>query len=580
MYLADKHGAFRLLAFDFDAPRRPSSPGLVPSIADAVAFSAALRALGIPYLMTASGSEWGRHIWILLNENVAPRMIRSLAELVKELHPTLDISALTNPRTGCTRIPGATHRRGGFSTPVAVDDETRIEDLARFAAGTHAADLRRLRNHLRVQLKVLTTAGVAAAPRRDRVSVSPYETLTGPAIVPTRGHGLKMRSNDAVRPDAALASALQIPVDGAADHSRQAFSLLLRMAAAGWTRADVLAAASTAPALEYLRTGRTSGSSRSARADAADFTIRQWKRANDKFRTWNANRAQKLTTVLSVGLRRAHSIQQAASAHKGVWGTEAGVHRRSVLDALCLIACETGAAEFDIDQRRLALSAGVTQPTASRSLKWLREAGWINRIATPGGLQSDRYQLLQPQSLQSLESQGVPTPQLPQQLLATLRHARHDLWTRNGLGSSCGSTHRAILAGHTSLSSLTQATGLSAPTVREHQALLHAHGLITRSGHAVRQLGGALHAAATELGVAGVVDARRRLYTAESLVWEWWQTELAWRSAPAEAKPRRSEHHVRALRHRFPTFADGRADFAAALGRIVATLPRSDVKAA
>ncbi|WP_458682690.1 TOTE conflict system archaeo-eukaryotic primase domain-containing protein [Prescottella equi] len=571
-YLADDRGTYKLLAFDFDAPRTDRrEPGLVASIADAVAFSSVLRALGIPHLVTASGSTWGRHVWIRLNEGVAARTVRRLAKLVKDLHPTLDLSPLANPRTGCVRIPGSVHRRGGLSEPIAVDDDARLEQLAAFSAGAHSADLRRLQTHLRSQLAMLNTAGTATAPRAERPAVSPYETLAGPVIVGTRAGVVGLRPGKSGNRSRALVAALTVPIDRRDDHSRAAFSLLTRMAVSGWTRSDVLTAAATAPGLEYLRTARCGTSTRVDRPDPTAFTIRQWGRANAKVAGWATSRSRS-ASVYSAGVRRASAIQKAADASPTEWSGQAGVHRRCVLDALCLLACETGAVELDIDQRRLALSAGVTQPTASRTLKWLRDNSWVSRTATGRATEADRYLLTNPQGRIVDESQGVPTPELHTTLHHRLLHARHDLWTRDGLGSLSGALHRAILSGHHSLSSLAQATGLTVTTIRDHRDRLINHGLLTRSGKAVRRLAGAMLTAATEMGVTGVVEARRRLYTAQSLVWEWWNRELAWRTAPASAKPLRSDHPMALLRRPFPTGSDGQADFSAALGRMLTSL--------
>ncbi|GBF17369.1 hypothetical protein Br6_04775 [Rhodococcus sp. Br-6] len=584
-HLADEQGAYRLLAFDFDAPRNTQrEPGLVACIADAVAFTSTLGALGIPHLTTASGSPHGRHVWVRLNEAVTARTIRTLAKLVRELYPTLDIAPLTNPRTGCVRIPGSAHRRGGVSEPISANDEIRLEQLASFSTGAHSADLRRLRVHLRSQLHMLQTAGTPAParPRAARSDVSPYETLAGPAIVGTRSalpgnRAAASESRTAVR-SAALTSALAVPVDPRADHSRRAFSLLTRMAAAGWTRSDVLTAVDTEPGLEYLRTARCGDTARVARPDTVAFALRQWDRATTQAAAWTSTR-QADSTVASAGVRRALAIQKAADAVVAPWTGHAGVHRRSVLDALCLLACETGALEVDIDQRRLALTAGVTQPTASRALKFLRDTEWVSRTARGTGTEADRYKLAMPTGLVVDESQGEPTPEeltsLPGQLHTRLLHARHDLWTRDGLGSLCGFLHRLILAGTQTVSALVQASGLTVSTVREHRDLLIAHGLLNRSGRVVRRLAGALLAAAKELGVVGVVEARRRLYTAQSIVWEWWNAEMKWRTAATDCKPWRSDHPLRPLRRRFPTLPDGRADFATAMGRILAALPAS-----
>ena len=573
-YLADDRGMFHFLAFDFDSHRDAGTDGLVPAVADAVAFASTLRTLGIPHLMTESGSQWGRHVWVRLNSPISARAARGLAALVKRLYPTLDSSPLTNPRTGCVRIPGSVHRRGGYSTPIALDDQNALEQLASFAAGAEPTSITRLRSHLTSMYTVMTTAGTATAstqrPRPSAAPVSPYETLAGPTIVGTRTRSNGGHSRRAVGLDSILA----VPVDAADDHSGHGFSTLLRMAAAGCTRSDVLHATSTAPALEYLRTTRTGATSRVPRRDVEAFALRQWSRATAAWARWSTqNPRATVTTETTVGQLRAAEIQHAADEAPKLWADQAGVHRRCVLDALCLLAWETGCVTLDFDQRRLALTAGVTQTTASRSLKWLRHTGWISRVRQSVGTHSDSYLLNEPTSALSSDSQGVPAPpHLGQNLHRRLLHARHDLWTTGGLGAVCGAVHRAILSGHRSLSSLVQATGLPAHRVREAHSDLITAGLITRAGVSVRRLAGALLAASRALGVEGVVEARRRVYTAESLVWAWWQRELEWRRAPAEAKPRRIEHPVRALRGRFPTYEGGRADFSGALGTILAGL--------
>mgnify|MGYP000847068624 CR=1 FL=1 len=586
MYLADPHGTYRFLAFDFDSTQTPSI-GLADSIADALAFTSTLRSLNIPHLVTASGSQWGRHVWIRMAEPVAAGAVRSLARLTKQLHSSLDLSPLTNPRTGCVRLPASAHRSGTCSTPVLSDpDGDPNEALAALSLGATMLDLSRLSKHLTMMLTVLNTAGTTEPtpqpkPRTSRKSPS-LEVLTGPTIVETRAPAIRCNLEDDAR-HAALHAALSTPIRPRDDHSGPAFSALLRMAANGWRTDDVLSAARTAPALEYLRTGRYGSTGRVQRPDIDRFALRQWDRALAAWNRWTQKHPRRAETTTDKGGRlRAHQIQHAAGTDPTQWSGNAGVHRRCVLDALCLIAWETGRTEFDIDQRRLALTAGVTQPTASRALSWLRENGWITRVDTCRGTRSDRYRLDLPPVEVRTESQGVPAPDplLGTRLHQTLLHARHDLWTSPGLGGACGATHRAVLSGHHSTSSLSQATGLPAATVTRHLRLLQDLGLVTRCGRAVKKVVSAMAAAAVKLGVAGVIEARQRLYTAESLMWEWWQRELAWRRAPRSRKPVRAEHPFPLLRGRFPAGEDGRADFAGALGRVLASLSRAVALAA
>ncbi|CAG7636079.1 hypothetical protein SIM91_04845 [Rhodococcus opacus] len=579
MYLADVHGTFRFLAFDFDATDTPTI-GLPDSVADTIAFTSTLRSLRIPYLVTASGSQWGRHVWIRLANPVAARTVRSLAHLVKRAHRSLDLSPLTNPRTGCVRIPASAHRSGTCSTPVLADPAgDPNEQLALFSAGATMLDLRRLTKHLTMMLTVLDTAGTSAPtpPERRPRPVETPTALSGPTIVGTRTPGIRLdEASDGHR--SALHATLSTPIALNDDHSGPAFAVLLRMAANGWSSDDVLTAARTAPALEYLRTSRYSGTGRTERPNAHQFAARQWSRAVTAWNAWTDTNPRRSRTVIDNGGRvLAQQIQQAADTDRSLWTGHAGVHRRCVLDALCLVAWETGRTEFDIDQRRLALTAGVTQPTASRSLSWLRDNGWITRIDASRGARSDRYRMEPPPTACEVESQGVPAPDptLGSHLHQLLLHARHDLWTAPGLGGPCGATHRALLSGHHGVASLVHATGHTPALIAEHLEQLQDLGLVTRCGRAVQKVVAVMAAAATRLGVAGVVEARQRLYTAESLMWEWWQRELTWRRAPRLRKPIRAEHPIPLLRGRFPTKPDGRADFAGALGRLLASLSRA-----
>lgn len=585
MYLADNHGTYRVLAFDFDTKTAPQH-GLADSVADSLAFTSALRSLRIPHLVTASGSSFGRHVWIRLTDPVSAATVRSLAQLVKRMHPSLDLAPLTNPRTGCVRIPAAAHRTGTCSTPVLTDPAgDPNEQLAVFAAGATPLDLRRLTKHLTAMLTILETAGtsqpaaVRTEPRTKRTDAQ--AALSGPTIVGTRTPATRSDAATEGR-RAALHAALAVPIAPGDDHSGPAFSLLLRMAATGWSTDDVQAAAHTAPALEYLRSTRHGTTARTERPLVERFVARQWNRATNAWAAWTQSHPRRTHHVDGEGRSLAQQIQEAADRDRTVWSGQAGVHRRCVLDALCLVAWETGRDEFDIDQRRLALTAGVTQPTASRALAWLRESGWVTRVGAPGGLRSDRYRLERPTRFVEGESQGVPAPRptLGHHLHQTLLHARHDLWTTPGLGGPCGATHRALLAGHRGLSSLVHATGQSPEAVSEQLERLTALGLVSRCGRVVQRVAQVMAAAAAQLGVSGVFEARRSLYTAESVVWEWWQSELAWRRAPRSDKPSRSEHPIVLLRGRFPTKEDGRADFAGALGRVLASLSRAAALAA
>ncbi|MDQ0729096.1 hypothetical protein QFZ21_004148 [Microbacterium sp. W4I20] len=111
MLLADDSLRYRWLAFDFDA-----SSGNAKK--DASTMAHWLAELNVPHLVCISGPSGGRHIWVHLDSPTDASVIRLVADLARSLLPSLDITPLANPSSGCLRPPGAPHRAGGQSTPV------------------------------------------------------------------------------------------------------------------------------------------------------------------------------------------------------------------------------------------------------------------------------------------------------------------------------------------------------------------------------------------------------------------------------------------------------------------------------
>ena len=112
--LADTHGRFWLLCADLDAKPSAEAAG-----ADTVRLSGLLSEAGIPHLVCVSGPTGGRHVWIGLRESVDAEVVGALAFLLKGWLPSLDVAPLVNPASGCVRPPGAPHRLGGHSQPIA-----------------------------------------------------------------------------------------------------------------------------------------------------------------------------------------------------------------------------------------------------------------------------------------------------------------------------------------------------------------------------------------------------------------------------------------------------------------------------
>jgi len=99
VYLTDQTGAFRLLAFDFDAAKGDPA-------ADAATLCGWLEHAGLPHLLTRSGPSGGRHVWLALADAVDAGTVDTLARLVRGRLACLDIAPLANPVTGCVRPPG------------------------------------------------------------------------------------------------------------------------------------------------------------------------------------------------------------------------------------------------------------------------------------------------------------------------------------------------------------------------------------------------------------------------------------------------------------------------------------------
>ena len=114
VHLTDRAGHFRLLCADLDAKPSPTAAAL-----DADRLSGLLTELAVPHLVCESGPTGGRHVWVALAEPIPADLVGVLARLLKGWLPTLDTAPLLNPATGCVRPPGAPHRLGGASRPLA-----------------------------------------------------------------------------------------------------------------------------------------------------------------------------------------------------------------------------------------------------------------------------------------------------------------------------------------------------------------------------------------------------------------------------------------------------------------------------
>ena len=79
---------------------------------DAERLGALLASCGLRWVEDVSPSG-GRHLYVPLAERMDGAEARELVEALARLAPSLDASPHRNPSTGCIRVPGSVHKRGG-----------------------------------------------------------------------------------------------------------------------------------------------------------------------------------------------------------------------------------------------------------------------------------------------------------------------------------------------------------------------------------------------------------------------------------------------------------------------------------
>ncbi|PPK91953.1 hypothetical protein CLV92_11934 [Kineococcus xinjiangensis] len=626
MYLADSHGAFRFLTCDLDAAKGDAR-------ADARALAQLLDDLAIPCVLTRSGPSDGRHVWIGLAEPADADLVRELAHLLRRLCPTLDLSPLTNPATGCVRPPGAPHRAGGRSSLLAGDLDTLLTPRVRLA------HLHRLLAALR--LRFPAPVPVTSQPREHSGSIC--TDSSGHPYLPGTRRELP----------AASRAALVSPVAAGVDGSALLRSVLLGAAAAHWHLSDIAQLADDAPSspgLEHLRSaaGRPGQPRRPRSAvESGRLLTRQWARAVTHVATTTRHAGDDATFGA-----RAHAVAQLvddvqarAHATRGRWRLRGGPSLRRVLDVLCELVLEavTGVVEADI--RRIALMCGIGRETARTALLRLAEEGWIRQARPAEGPHAAYWALLSPTGAASpprrdrdlvggslaveatpapdeasAQVSGLPAalstgdpgrsrsqadpappgwspPLLPRpldssgaglrtsllHLLTARREAQaHPLFTPTGLGHRPGQVW-ALLRENWPLptSAVAEELGDSIDTAAADLDCLQEHGLLHHGPRGWLTTDSTMrdHLAA-ERGIEDLLTDRAARYTLERELWAWWQSEQEWMSAPRRTSgPRRAgagqlqllpHHHARPAH---PRRSDGRCSWRTARRALLETGP-------
>ncbi|MDJ0336608.1 hypothetical protein QMG83_15370 [Salinibacterium sp. G-O1] len=563
IYLADDHGIFRVLCFDFDGKDKYGVDADLMEVAhdECNVLSGVLTQLAIAHVVCKSSGTGGRHIWVALRSGAAAAQVAAVATAARASFRTLDHGMLHNSRTGAARPPLSPHRDGSYSTVLLGSLDTLIEP------STTVADL----------------AALAALLEQLRPASRAADTApSGPVDASHQAHRTLSRAG----------TAHMATIDGGSNPSWTGFMCLLAAANAGWSLRDVEHAVKTAPGMEHYRTKNTGRGGRRARSasEARARLERQWDKAQQYAaiqRPLPADREPRDLTELTTIVHDVDDVLNRFRVSPGRWGrTEKALSQRTILTALAYLTLQTGKRVVAASIRDLALMSGLGRTTAADALRALSEAGFAEQVTGSDGGNAAEWRLTPHFSTASntIRSQPLNNPRPPSELftvridlIATLEEQltdqRHDLFTRAGLGHLAGKVY-AMLRQFPGLTVDTAARilGVSPRHTATVLSRLWHHRLIvkhpdgwTRAKRDLRD-----HAARA-LGVAGTLVDRAERYRAEREVWAWWQAEVATMMTAPRRRPRRPHVSSRTLEFvderpgerswpRYPRAADGRGD--------------------
>lgn len=539
-YLAGTDHRYRLLAFDLDAGRF----GVDAVTSDCGVLVSVLTDLNVPHLVVSSGPTGGRHVWVRVSDpGIAADVVAHLARAMRAHMPTLDISPLTNPATGAVRIPGSAHRNGGKATPILVGDalERTLIEMEATPASPEIGDWL-----------------LARFPTIRNITSSADAPTVGVGLT---GQGAATRLNR-IRTDLSPATHALLTSNIAAggDRSAVAWSIMLGMAASGWTWTEV-AARLHYPGLQRLRD---------------DYRVReahalnQWQKAlkHAAATAWprNALDAHANDTVD----RLANDVLAAVESQPSLWARKGWASAQRVLYAVIHVCTQAHTDTVNIDVRRLAEAANVHASTASRGLHRLSSEGWVTRVAASEGTAAATWRLKLPESCPAATQ--VETRPPFSRLHTRLTHSQRDIWVWNsgGLGGVAERIHLAWRDRDDSASELAWRTGYTLRTVIHWVDRLKALGLMAESPN--------WEAIAIGLGSYGTMVHRVERHLAERLIRDWWVEELTWRKQRGKQRrrgPTRASTNplnlalpisapARTRYGRFPVNTEGRIDYRSA----------------
>ncbi|GIF09377.1 hypothetical protein Asi03nite_69150 [Actinoplanes siamensis] len=373
IYLADWAGRYRLLCFDLDTGRG--------DVEDSCRrLRALLGAVGVAYVVAASGPSGGRHIWSAWPAGLPAERVHHLSTTLSGVITALDPGCLQNSKTGCVRPIGAPHRRGG-----------RSELLPEWSDSAAIALLRR--GNPSERLDALVDALVAGKPaihrpvrdeRHDRA-----DERRRRLVIEENGQPKFAGARRELSPE--THQLLYDPIPAGTDAHPIAWRCLLRLVFARYSVEDAarLLRDPAVHGLEHLRSSRSADDRPSRSRETVNAMLtRQWAKAVDAavrmFRTVPGAPGEDLVELVA-------GVQMMADAvAPSRWAGQAGPADRLVLDAVCLLVLELGRPQVGASVRRVAELAGLGAATVSRSLSRLSQPDnfghtWLVCVAAASG---------------------------------------------------------------------------------------------------------------------------------------------------------------------------------------------------
>lgn len=565
MPLADESGSFRLLCFDFDGKEKDGQEAVERAVDDCSALVDVLRICEIDHVVCASSASGGRHVWVALPFGVPAETVGAMAIAARANFRSLDHGMLLNPRQGAARPPLSPHRDGSSSTVI----QGNLEQL--LTSTVSAGDIDRLSDELHRRKPALRVEHSQPSGEVD-ASHQVHKTLS------------------------AWGENHMGTIDGGSNPSWTGFMCLLAAASAGWAYVDVQQAARVAPGMEHYRTKNTGRGDRRPRSahEAAERLERQWEKAQ-QYASLHAvlppasasPRDPADLTELSALVAAVNDLLDRFQVSPGRWGrTERAISERSIMTALAYLTLHTGKRSVAASIRDLALLTGLGRTTAADALKGLRAAGYVQLDVAADAGNASQWSLRSDFSTASgrVRSQPLNNPRPPADLFndrvglvqvveSDLVDARHDLFSRKGLGHLAGKAYALLRrTPRVSVGSAARALGVTERHMATVLSRLKVHRLIVKEvdgwSRSKRDL---RNAAARNLGIDGTLTDRAARYAVEREVWAWWQAEVGHRSSEPRQRPRRPHVSSRLLFEEsdvfgervwplYPRDAQGRAD--------------------